>query len=124
MLGNVPSPLWNNFIALKEKTIKYILPDQYSHYLDLMDYPESDDDGVATTDSAAMLDEEDTEQGDGPSTCLNPTVNVVNLAGPTGAPENASSNTVSAKKIARDKKNARLFRSILSYNPKVFVFFS
>ncbi len=32
--------------------------------------------------------------------------------------------TVSAKKIARDKKNARLFRSILSYDPKVFVFFS
>ncbi len=28
------------------------------------------------------------------------------------------------KKIARDKKNARLFRSILSYDPKVFVFFS
>ncbi len=32
--------------------------------------------------------------------------------------------SVSAKKITRDKKNARLFRSILSYDPKVFVFFS
>jgi hypothetical protein len=33
-------------------------------YLDLMDYPESDDDGALATDGAAMLDEDDTEQGD------------------------------------------------------------
>jgi hypothetical protein len=64
-------------------------------YLELMDYPESDDDGALATDGAAMLDEEDTEQVDGPPSCINPTVNVGNLAGlagPSGAPEHAGSN--------------------------------
>jgi hypothetical protein len=36
----------------------------YDLSLDLMDYPESDEDGALATDGAAMLDEDDTEQGE------------------------------------------------------------
>jgi hypothetical protein len=41
-----------------------LLIDYFAFYLELMDYPESDDDGAMATDGAAMLDEEDIEQGD------------------------------------------------------------
>ncbi len=46
------------------KIVTNLFTDYYGMYLDLMDYPESDDDGALATDGAAMLDEEDIEQGD------------------------------------------------------------
>jgi hypothetical protein len=33
--------------------------------LDLMDYPDSEEDGTMTTDGVAMLDDDDTENGEG-----------------------------------------------------------
>ncbi len=63
---------------------RIILTNHYFLSLDLMDYPESDDDGAAATDGAAMLDEEDTEQGEGTSTSLYASGGGGNPAGASG----------------------------------------
>jgi hypothetical protein len=54
-----------------------------------MDYPESDDDSTVATDGAAMLDEEDTEQGEGASAALTHTGSGGNLAGFSGTTDSA-----------------------------------
>jgi hypothetical protein len=47
-----------------ENSLSILLTNHCVLFLDLMDYPESDEDGALAKDGAAMLDEDDTEQGE------------------------------------------------------------
>jgi hypothetical protein len=86
-----------NGLLLKLTETHFLSPTNFSPFLYLMDYPDSEEDGATATDGVAMLDDEDTETGEGlsplptgtgegkygaGSSCHNPSINLGMPAGP------------------------------------------
>jgi hypothetical protein len=61
-------PLYS-YTGLFSKTLRtpFLLSANLLPFLDLMDYPDSEEEGGTATDGAAMLDDDDTEIGEGMS---------------------------------------------------------